>query len=367
MMTLALADRQLCYNPPSPENSMLYTFLPSMVKSRLPVLTSVRRSLKMATSRKSATLHSRIHSESSLDGLSSPTNIFTNINHEAMVRDQLWQVVPRSRDASPEARDSTTSSSSSSTPPTSSGALAAPAALSLDRALRCPIHETSTGVEWDTAVTALLLLSKACHRAQQPGARPENTRALVVDANKWLLRSLPDHLDERELEEIDEVLPTGLLDDPVRISRRRERPDSRPSLQENRSWLRRLVAFGILQVSLLIAIVIPYLIALANACYRLERQNHITERFLTGGIDITNLVGESGIELKDAILRLGEGRLANSVVQTGAWLIDSVVGGFSDGAGVGVAIVGEAMLSREPQQKKPGIESACTPASDRQA
>ena len=73
----------------------------------------------------------------------------------------------------------------------------------------------------------------------------------------------------------------------------------------------------------------------------------MTERFLTGSIDMTNVVGESGMELKDAVFRLGQGRLVSAVVHSGGWVVESVIGGVSDGAGEGVAIVGEAMLSRE--------------------
>ncbi len=339
-MALTFADKPACYTPPSSDVSMLYTFLPTVVKSRLPVLSSFRRSIKMSAIRRSALSHSRQPSDDSLHGFTSPNHAYVNPNNEIVTREQLWQVSRRPRDSSPENVASTTSSSTAS-----SRTAAAP----LDRNLAIPIQETQTGVEWDTALTALLLLSKACTRAQQPEAKPGNTRALIVDATKWLLRSLPDHLDPRELEQIAEVLPLG-LDDPDLITRQRARAQARASRPEKRSWLRRAIAFSILQTSLAVALIIPYLTALVNSCYRLERRNHLTERFLTGGIDITNVIGESGMEVKDAMVRLGRGRLVNAIVYTADWLFESVIGGVSDGAGEGVAIVGEAMLSLQGQQ-----------------
>jgi hypothetical protein len=336
-MALTIAEKPSCYGPPSSEISMLYTFLPKVVKSRLPILTSLRRSMKMTAIRGSTLSHSRQPSEGSLHGFTSPNNAYVNPNNEIVTREQLWQVSRRPRDTSPDNMISTASSSAAS-----SQTAAAP----LDRALALPILETDTGVEWDTAVTALLLLSKACTRAQHPDAKPENTRALIIDANKWLLRSLPDDMGPHELEEIEEALPMG-LGDPDRIPRRQTRRRSRP---DQRSWLRRFIASVIRQISLFVAMMIPYLALLVNSCYRYERRNHVTERFLTGGIDFTNVVGESGMELKDAVVRLGRGRLANAVVHTGGWIIESIIGGVSDGAGEGVAIVGEAMLSREGQQ-----------------
>lgn len=140
------------------------------------------------------------------------------------------------------------------------------------------------------------------------------------------------------------------LDDPERFSCRQRRSQARASQAAHRSWLRRVIAFAILQTSLLVALFIPYFMALADSCYRLERHHHLTERFLTGSIDITNVVGENGMELKDAMVRLGQGRLANAVAHTGGWIVESVIGGVSDGAGEGVAIVGEAMLPREARQ-----------------
>jgi hypothetical protein len=311
-----------------------------MVKSRLPVLNSVRRSVKMATSRRSTLSHSRLPSDGSLHGFTSPSNAYVNPSNEIMTREQLWQVSRRPRDPSPETTVSATSSSASSDPT---------AVAPLDGAVTLPIQETRTGIEWDTAVTALMLLSKACTRAQHPDTKPEYTRALIVDANKWLLRSLPGQLAPCELQEIGEVLPAG-LDNPERFSCRQRRSQVRASQSAHRSWLRRVIAFAILQTSLLLALVIPYFMALADSCYRLERQHHLTERFLTGSIDITNVVGENGMELKDAMVRLGQGRLANAVAHTGGWIVESVIGGVSDGAGEGVAIVGEAMLPREARQ-----------------
>lgn len=339
-MALTVADRPSWYSPPSSEVSMLYTFLPTVVKSRLPILTSFRRAVRMSTTRKATRSQSRLPSENSLHGFTSPNNAYVNPDNEILTREQLWQVSRRPREASPQRMVSSRSSSAAS-----SQSAAAP----VDRALAFTIQETRTGVEWDTAVTALLLLSKACTRAQHPDTKPENTRALIVDASKWLLRSLPEHLDPQELAEIGEALPVG-LDDIDMDARRRDRRQSRALRPDNHSWLRRTIAFAILQTSLFIALIIPYITALAHSCYRLERRNHVTERFLTGGIDITNVVGESGMEVKDAMVRLGRGRLANAAVSTAGWIIDSIIGGVSDGAGEGVAIVGEAMLLREGQQ-----------------
>lgn len=335
-MALTITDTPSCCRPPSSDVSMLYTFLPTVVKSRLPVLSSFRRTLKMATTRKSIPSHSRLPSEGSIPGFTSSNNAYVNTNNEVVTREQLWPVSRRTRDTSPETIASTASSTASSEI----------AVTPVDRALALPIQETRTGVEWDTAVTALLLLSKACTRAQHPDTKPENTRALIIDANKWLLRSLPDQLAPHELEEIEEVLPAG-LDDPDRIQRRQARDRPRSSRPDKRSWLRRLIALVILQGSLLVALVIPYVTTLLNNCYRFERRHHMTERFLTGSVDMTNVVGESGMELKDAVFRLGQGRLISAVVHTGGWVVESVIGGVSDGAGEGVAIVGEAMLSRE--------------------
>lgn len=343
-MTLTLADKALCYNPPAAEISMLYTFLPTVVKSRLPVLNSFRRSMKITTMRGSNPSHSRQLSEDSLHGFTSSNNGYEDPNHEVVTREQLWEVSRRPRDPSAELTASTTSSSTPSSTASSQTAVAP-----LDFALARPIHETSTGVEWDTAVTALLLLSKACTRAQHPDAKPENTRALIVDANKWLLRSLPEQLDSQELEEIEQVLPIG-LDNPDRAMYRQTRRKSRASRSDRRPWLRRCIAFVILQTSFLVALVIPYLTALISSCYGVERRNHITERLLTGGIDFTNVVGESGMEVKDALVRLSRGRMVSALVQTAGGIIESVIGGISDGAGDGVSIVGEAMLSREGRQ-----------------
>lgn len=339
-MVPAMAAGASCYKTPSSDISILYTFLPTVIKSRLPVLTSLRRSLKMTSIRKSTPWHSRQISKGSLHGITSPTNAYINPDNEIVTGEQLWQVARRSRDTSPENIGSSTASSAAS-----SRTMAAP----VERALTGPIHETGTGVEWDTAVTALMLLSRACTRAQQADSRPENTRALVIDANKWLLRSLPEDLDPSELQEIEEVLPAG-LDNPDRICCRQARIRSTASQAEKRSWLRRSIAFTILQTSLLIALIIPYITAFISSCYRLERRHRITERLLTGGIDMTSVVGDSGMEVKDAMVRLGRGRLANAVVETGGWIFESIIGGVSDGAGVGVAIVGEAILAQEQKE-----------------
>jgi hypothetical protein len=346
-MALTIADKPLSCHPPSSHDSILYAFLPTVVKSRLPVLNSVRRSLKMTTLRRISPPHHGLYSESSMDDPADQPTLFTNTSHELLTTGPLWQMTQRPRDASPDALSANTSLSSSlssSPPPPPPPTSRSPVTTTthLGPAPRRSFQESRTGVEWDSAVTALLLLSKACNRAQQPNAKAENTRALVIDANKWLLRSLPHHLSARELEELSQLLPASLVDRSGTL----DRPDQGPSSSDPRSWLRRSIAFLILQTSLLVALVIPFLLGLANSCYRVERQSQLTERFLTGGIDMTNLVGERGLALKDAVLRLGQGRMANALVRSTVWTIDSVIGGVSDSAGEGVAIVGEAMLLR---------------------
>lgn len=325
------------------DTSVLYSYMPSAVQSRFSAFPSFRQSLRSASNRQPGATQS----EPDLPGAAEPREEDGDRPNTSL--DGLSEAAMRGRQFMPfgiagglrrldtpsvllPLRDESPGSSRPRTP------------SSTQTTLRYPVEEEESGVEWDTAETALILLKRACETAERDGARPQNTRALIVDANKYLLRSLPNNLGRQEIGEIEEAFLARIdpADRPL-YQLGRNRPMDVEEL-ERHSWLRKAIAFLILQSSLLIAFIIPYIVFLANTLYHLERSHRVTERLFIHGLDVTNLVGEQGLDLRDAAARFGQGRFGVSLVQTGTWLLESVVGGVSDGAGQGVAVVGQAML-----------------------
>ena len=342
-----------------------FTSLQTSIKSRLPGLSSFIKLGEMATSNLSSPVPLQV-----------PT---PTANKETQYTTDRAGSLPQGAQAWPDSIYTTTEVGSadrvshSSVPPSPTFAFRPPSPVRMTD--HPPAHDSASGIDWDSTSTALMLLSEACRRAQSPSLKPENARQLLLTATIWLLKSLPEQMTPRELAQIEEVLPTGLeghLDDIegehddsdglnrkvlvdrendrstlLQCQRRRGARSRTSARQPQRSWLHRCIAFFILQLSNFLVLILPYIFIWIQTCYKLERRHRVTERALIRGMDLTNALGESGLQLRDAAIRLGHGKPAALVLRTGGWLMDSFVGGVADGAEQGVTIVGDAIKRQD--------------------
>ncbi|PMD47641.1 hypothetical protein L207DRAFT_576408 [Hyaloscypha variabilis F] len=310
------------------EASMLYSLLPSAVKSRLPRLPSLRRSVSMyglATRRKSADSRP-------------PSGAQTPEYTSAMVLSGAGTLASE-EDIAGYLVESLSTSSDEDVPQTSTG--------KGRQTSRMELTESRSGIGWKFANQGLNLLSLAVEESStiSQDARFGNAsfaRQVYLHAITYLLRALPNDMSTEEQLSIRGALPPGVVE-PLRLdvnSRFNTHIISPPSDQP--SILHRTLASTIVQLFILFQFVLPYLKYLLSAAYQYDREHKISEKLFSQGIETVDSLGKTGINFTTAIYGMGDGKVGQMITQTAAWFLEGVTGGIHEGIGEGMVIIGAA-------------------------
>ena len=308
-------------------------FLPSALKSRVPTLDTLRRSVRTARARRP--LSRSLSSWYTPELPKSITDLGYQPDDDSVTRGHQWEIAQfrgsASRLASPETLPSIPSTRRPQTPLPET---------KLDLELDSAVPESQNNIDWDIALPGFLLLDNAHHQAVRAASDSNSAylRKLYIDGFVYVSKALPPDLTERELEDIDSALPIQL--------KATSRMSSLPAPQ-HKNILRRSVTYLVLQVALIISLALPYLHYLVNQGFHYDCQHRLTERLLTSGIGTVDLLGQKGLNLRDAAVRFGHGRVGATFVSAGLWILEGVLGGFSDGLGKGLVIVGQAVIVQQ--------------------
>ncbi|KAJ4519010.1 hypothetical protein HRR83_003682 [Exophiala dermatitidis] len=275
--------------------SSLYTMIPSVVRSRIPVLTSLR------------------HSAKAVVFLAAPTRkkAFT------------FSCVDISKEReSPSGFAATVPPSGASTPmlgPESLDSNICPRELSLKM---LPQIENRSGVDWEVAATGGRLCMAARAQAEQ-GGDPSTLRSMQIDALRYMHMALPPDLTSLEVESLRASMGPQLI---VPSGEARDGHGQPPP-----NALRQVIAQAVCWLFASLLLFLPLLMTLLNRVLQFERHHQVTERVITNSLDMTSSLGERGLELHNAFLRFKEGRVGSAFVDFGSWLVEGIAGGLSDG------------------------------------
>lgn len=171
-------------------------------------------------------------------------------------------------------------------------------------------------------------------------------RQLYLHSVTYLLRALPADLTTEEQLSIRSALPQTVTA-PLHVQVNPPcsgqdafqggfRPNHPPSL------LHRTVASMILNLFILIHFLLPYLKAFLAQAYAYERKHRISERILSQSREMTDSWGKRSASVAEVVSGMAEGRVGKVLGETGAWIVDEIVGGVNEGIGGGVAVFGPA-------------------------
>ncbi|RDW79431.1 hypothetical protein BP6252_04069 [Coleophoma cylindrospora] len=306
------------------DSSMFFSLLPSAVKSRIPRIPSIRRSVSMyaMASRRRITR----------SGSSTPDTGYTS----AMVLSGGSRaLMPTGEEAMSEYYIEGMSSEED-----------------VPRGPRnkrqsVELTESKSGIAWKYANQGLNLLSLACEESSTISQNPDMgnasfARQLYVHAITYFLRALPTDLTTEEQLSIRSALPEGVVE-PLNISMNAGsgyiqgasgRNEPEPSL------LHKTLAATIIQLFLFFQFVLPYFRLFITSAYQYDRTHKISERLFSQGIETVDSLGKGGLTLTSAIYNMGDGKVGQVINDTAAWLIDGVSGGIHDGVGEGLVIMG---------------------------
>ncbi|RVX70850.1 hypothetical protein B0A52_06006 [Exophiala mesophila] len=288
--------------------SSLFTMLPTAVRSRIPVLSSIRRSAKAVVFSGAHNARRKAYTISSLD------------SNQDMYSVGFASTVPNSELSTPTLRPQTPEESIRTSE------------LSLTM---LPQPMTESGVKWDVATTGIRLWTTAKQQAEQNGDSAA-LRSMHIDAVRYMHMALPSDLTPLEINSLRASMPVELLAFPESPSPRIERP---PTI------LRRSVAQLVCWALAIVLFVVPVVMAFLNRALQIalnvERRHQVTERLLSNSLDIVSAFGEQGSRLQQPMARFKDGPLGNAFLKIVNWFMEGVLGGVNDGI--------EAIAQRRPK------------------
>ena len=171
------------------------------------------------------------------------------------------------------------------------------------------------------------LLQAVVAEARDPDSRDSAlTRQQYIHTMAYLLHGLPQDLTPHEATTIEQALPAILQES--------SNEDRRPRIEGRsgtRSFPRRILATGIVQLFLLLQLFLPYLQLLLRNAYQYDRSHRITERVAAASVSVLDSMGKKGIEISGAILRSGNGRGTQILAAFSVWWIKEVSSGIQEG------------------------------------
>ncbi|KAI7770712.1 hypothetical protein LZL87_004499 [Fusarium oxysporum] len=204
-----------------------------------------------------------------------------------------------------------------------------------------PVMRAASGVHWKFARQGTNLVNISIDGGKAAVAEEDVAfeRKAFVDGVTYLLKALPQELDEGELRRIQCALPEQVNLSDVALTR--AEPDSkrvRPS--QPRSIIHRGVQMTVVNLIFFLSFLMPYLLLLVRCAARLERKYKISEKVVGHGVDLVNSIGKQGASLTEAIGQMNDGKVAQALLEVFVWTVDGVTQGISDGLGEGLSMVG---------------------------
>lgn len=199
-----------------------------------------------------------------------------------------------------------------------------------------PVSDASSGVKWRYAEQGSFLQ----HSALRETTDLAFSRKSYIDSVAYMLKGLPDNMDDYETSVIRRALPTSCaLEDangrieagPGRLGWQSS-PEAKTLLHSaTQGFVAVVVLFGYCLLSFL-AVVIR-----AGAYY--ERQYNVSQYLISGGVNLATVIGKHSGSLGEKISAMGEGKLGKVISDLVAWALASVTAGVHDGIGQGLLLI----------------------------
>ncbi|RGP79466.1 hypothetical protein FLONG3_2427 [Fusarium longipes] len=206
-----------------------------------------------------------------------------------------------------------------------------------------PVMRAASGVHWKFARQGTNLVNISVDGGKAAVAEEDVAfeRKAFVDGVTYLLKALPQDLDEGELKRIQSALPDSVSRQELCLARPEGQPnramvrDSQP-----RSIIHRGVKMTVVNLIFFLSFLMPYLLLLVRYAARVERKYKISETIIGHGVDLANSIGKQSASLTEAVGQMNDGKVAQALLEVFVWTVDGVTQGISDGLGEGLSIVG---------------------------
>ncbi|KAI0848296.1 hypothetical protein F5Y00DRAFT_238798 [Daldinia vernicosa] len=198
------------------------------------------------------------------------------------------------------------------------------------------VINASSGVKWRYARQGSFLQQSA----SQETADLTFARKSYIDGVAYMLKALPDDMDEYEASIIHRALPKSCaqLDMNGQIKGDLGRSSWRPS-DRAKTFLHSAVQGFVTGLVIFLYLLLSFFAIVIRAGAYYERQYNISQHIISSSFVFATTVGKQSGVLSEKISAISEGKLGKAMSELAAWTIESVAGGVQDGIGQGLQLI----------------------------
>ncbi|KAI0014352.1 hypothetical protein F4779DRAFT_7131 [Xylariaceae sp. FL0662B] len=196
------------------------------------------------------------------------------------------------------------------------------------------VANVDSGVKWRYAAQG----SYMYHAASQERHDGEFARKAYIDGVAYLLRALPDDLDDHETGIIRRALPGADAGgtDPARLG---WSPSPSSSTGSGKTLLRRVVQAATTCLIICAHLFLSVLVFLVRAGAHYEREYNVVQVLVARGLVFASAVGRYSVVLSAKVCAMSDGRVGRAVSDLTACAVENVTRGIQDGIGNGLVII----------------------------
>ncbi|KAI0171882.1 hypothetical protein GGR52DRAFT_548126 [Hypoxylon sp. FL1284] len=200
------------------------------------------------------------------------------------------------------------------------------------------ISNTNSGVKWRYAEQGTFLQNSASRET----ADLAFARKSYIDGVAYMLKGLPDDMDNYELAVIRRALPNGCV--PIGLHAQLEAPPGapgwpRPPSDRAKRFLRSAVQGSVAVVVLFLYFLLSFLALIIRAGADFERQYNVSQHIVSHGVTFATAFGKHSSALGERICAMSDGKFGKAVSDIAAWTLEGVAGGIHDGIGQGLLLI----------------------------
>ncbi|CAK7232014.1 hypothetical protein SBRCBS47491_008124 [Sporothrix bragantina] len=310
--------------------SLLIAALPASIQSRIPKIPSLRRTVSM---------QSMFFRSESTSTLTSDAILSPDISSSSSACS-----------SPPPSRPSTSAGPCSRR---SSGKDASDMGLVLaSKSRQGPPELPASDVKWKYAQNGFRNLQNALREAGDPDRVPELERQIYVESVAYLLRGLPNDLQEGEISQLRSAAPDGLLDvhefsfpgaamtaeqlgiysqmlPPTATMSPSARPHGK-AYTKKRSLPHIATHWLVTRIYALILLLIPIVASFARWAIEMERKYRVPEAALSCATAAFLMLYRNSVELYVAVCDMGDGSVGRALDDSTVYLTNGIVAGFRE-------------------------------------
>lgn len=198
------------------------------------------------------------------------------------------------------------------------------------------MSNASSGVKWRYAEQGTFLQ----HSASRETEDLVFARKSYIDSVAYMLKGLPDDMDNYETSVIRRALPKSCA--PVGINGQIEAAPGRPGWVPSdraKTFLRSTIQGSVAVIVLFLYLLLSFLAVILRAGADFERQYNVSQHLVSSGLTFATAVGKRSGALGERIYAMGDGKVGKVVSDLAVWTLEGVTGGIHDGIGQGLLLI----------------------------